>query len=313
MEGEDVVFYGKNGEECEGFIRAVRKAGFNAKKIRDDAWMADFASTCLAGGALRWFENQPPNVQGDWRLLRQALLKQYPPANVDQDTTERRSSSSYGYPTEPTPAPAAAPPPAPAAAPPPRFNSPQKQRGRIRVTGTNGHDYGYLTEGKTATTSNLGAMANPPGQMQFSFTPGAEGALFEIEIENTQSPQSRRVLGTHWANPLKATLSDTDYAAVTALNCSGSSKLSDMTWSGTKESSVWSISPTGALVPHLENGTVVHTMLYDEKSSSRPYSIDLVLDAAKFCQKHSTTYWTPANLSFEPFCGKSDLGDKKTA
>ncbi|KAG8941871.1 hypothetical protein FRC04_004048 [Tulasnella sp. 424] len=85
---EDIVFYGKNGQECEDFIRAVRKAGFHAKKIRDDAWMADFASTCLTGRALRYYESLSPDVQGDWRLLRQALLKEYPPAEPDASSAQ---------------------------------------------------------------------------------------------------------------------------------------------------------------------------------------------------------------------------------
>lgn len=85
---KDIVFYDKSGQECEDFIRAVRKAGFHAKKIRDDAWMADFASTCLTGRALRYYESLSPEVQGDWRLLRQALLKEYPPTEPDNNNAQ---------------------------------------------------------------------------------------------------------------------------------------------------------------------------------------------------------------------------------
>lgn len=78
MSLEDISFYGREGEPCEGFIRAVRKAAFAAGMIRDDAWMADFASTCLDGPALRYYESLSPDIQSDWRLLRQALLARYP-------------------------------------------------------------------------------------------------------------------------------------------------------------------------------------------------------------------------------------------
>ena len=43
--------------------------------------MADFASTCLDGAAIRWFMEREPDVQGDWVLLGKALLQQYPPDN----------------------------------------------------------------------------------------------------------------------------------------------------------------------------------------------------------------------------------------
>ncbi|KIO18290.1 hypothetical protein M407DRAFT_246514, partial [Tulasnella calospora MUT 4182] len=76
---EKILFYGREGEACEGFIRAVREVAFAAGRIRDDAWMADFASTCLDGSALRYYENLGSDIQSDWRLLRQALLTRYPP------------------------------------------------------------------------------------------------------------------------------------------------------------------------------------------------------------------------------------------
>lgn len=46
-------------------------------KQRDDQWMADYASICLDGGALAWYENLDDVVRGDWKLLRQALLSRY--------------------------------------------------------------------------------------------------------------------------------------------------------------------------------------------------------------------------------------------
>lgn len=39
--------------------------------------MADLASTCLSGKALRFYESLEQSVQEDWALLRQALLEEY--------------------------------------------------------------------------------------------------------------------------------------------------------------------------------------------------------------------------------------------
>ncbi|KAG8921691.1 hypothetical protein FRC01_000117 [Tulasnella sp. 417] len=186
---QDIVFYGNSGQECEDFIRAVRKAGFQAQKIRDDAWMADYASTCLAGRALRYYETLSPDVQGDWRLLRQALLKEYPP--VDSDITGAQTGGSrygslelldpkdpkrmiidaFGFSSNfqaPTPA---------AAAPAP----PQTKRGRIKVKGRDGSDFGYVGFGATATNSALGAGFTQAKALSISYTPVSQP--FEINIE----------------------------------------------------------------------------------------------------------------------------------
>lgn len=39
--------------------------------------MAGLASSCLQGDALLWHAELDPEVQHDWRLLQQALIKQY--------------------------------------------------------------------------------------------------------------------------------------------------------------------------------------------------------------------------------------------
>ena len=42
-----------------------------------NVWTADFAATCFAGEALHWFETLAPEVQGNWSLLRPAMLEHY--------------------------------------------------------------------------------------------------------------------------------------------------------------------------------------------------------------------------------------------
>ncbi|KAG8985422.1 hypothetical protein FRB90_004713, partial [Tulasnella sp. 427] len=113
-----LVFEGVDGRECERFIRTVRSRAFSLGKQRDQEWMADFASTCFEGRALRWFSGLDEETRGNWRLLEQALLRDFPTA----DGGVAPSSSTIPS------APAAAPPPPRyepevAAAPPPQPRS----------------------------------------------------------------------------------------------------------------------------------------------------------------------------------------------
>ncbi|KAG8987883.1 hypothetical protein FRB90_003077 [Tulasnella sp. 427] len=95
-----------DGNEAEEFIQAVRRAAFNENQDRNDEWMARFASTCISGKALRWYESLDDDVQESWKLLRKAILARYPPTEFPSDSFNIPSSSSA------SPAPAA-PPPAP--------------------------------------------------------------------------------------------------------------------------------------------------------------------------------------------------------
>lgn len=76
-------FRGGSGSECEEFISSVRKAAFNVGKVNDDGWQAGYASACLSGAALRFYEDLPENTQTSWKLLRAALLSKYPDAPKD--------------------------------------------------------------------------------------------------------------------------------------------------------------------------------------------------------------------------------------
>lgn len=82
---EYIVFLGKDGYECEEFIRAIHNMAYAAGKTRDDAWMADLASTCFSGRALRYYDSLEPDIRYDWTLLRHALLTKYPRPDDDED------------------------------------------------------------------------------------------------------------------------------------------------------------------------------------------------------------------------------------
>ncbi|KAG8922449.1 hypothetical protein FRC00_007436, partial [Tulasnella sp. 408] len=64
---EDIVFDGTGG--VDRFIRAVRKAAFNYGKHDDDAWCATFASTCLEGAALDFYEELGDHTRNSWRSI----------------------------------------------------------------------------------------------------------------------------------------------------------------------------------------------------------------------------------------------------
>ncbi|KAG9040643.1 hypothetical protein FS837_000367 [Tulasnella sp. UAMH 9824] len=123
MDDRFVSFRGQDGNEAEEFIQAVRRAAFNANKDRDDEWMARFASTCMSGKALRWYESLDDDVQDSWKRLRKAILARYPPA--DEHSIVPSASAAPAAPAAPPPAAAAWPSsfpevdPAPLAAAPP--------------------------------------------------------------------------------------------------------------------------------------------------------------------------------------------------
>lgn len=80
MEQSDLVmlFEGRDGAECERFITSIRQQAFEKNKAKDDEWIATLAASRITGPALRWFETLDEEVQDSWKLLKRALLLQYP-------------------------------------------------------------------------------------------------------------------------------------------------------------------------------------------------------------------------------------------
>ncbi|KAG9033338.1 hypothetical protein FS837_002489 [Tulasnella sp. UAMH 9824] len=73
----DALFTGTGDLTCHQFIRSIREHAIEAKKQRDDVWMADQASIRFDGEALKWFESLEDEVQNDWKRLRRAILARY--------------------------------------------------------------------------------------------------------------------------------------------------------------------------------------------------------------------------------------------
>ncbi|KAG8986522.1 hypothetical protein FRB94_002752 [Tulasnella sp. JGI-2019a] len=75
LETERPIFSGGDAEDVTNFILRVQQIGFSQGRSRDDDWHADYAATCLAGAAMRWY------CQLDclpWIHLRRALTLQFP-------------------------------------------------------------------------------------------------------------------------------------------------------------------------------------------------------------------------------------------
>ncbi|KAG8943833.1 hypothetical protein FRC04_002456 [Tulasnella sp. 424] len=80
MDGTELPqFRGTDAKECEEFIAAVVKHAYNQGKLRDDGWIADFAASCFVHDALRWWSWLDEEIQGSWKLLRQAMFSRYHP------------------------------------------------------------------------------------------------------------------------------------------------------------------------------------------------------------------------------------------
>lgn len=98
----DLVFKGIDGAEAESFIRSVQRTARTEGRTRDNEWIADLVSTCMTGEALRWYAELEEDTHNDWKLLRKAILRQYP-------SLPQPSGSSTLPPTIPIPAAAATP------------------------------------------------------------------------------------------------------------------------------------------------------------------------------------------------------------
>lgn len=90
-EDTNLVFKGIDGAEAESFIMSVQRIARKEGKSRDNEWIVDLVSSCLTGEALRWYVELDEDTQSDWKLLRKAILRQYPshtkPATTPLDRT----------------------------------------------------------------------------------------------------------------------------------------------------------------------------------------------------------------------------------
>ncbi|KAG8960128.1 hypothetical protein FRC00_000842 [Tulasnella sp. 408] len=107
---EPAHFKGTSGDDCEIFVAMVRRRALEQGKQRDREWMALFASRCLIGDALYWYEGLDEDVQNDWTRLRPALLERF--GRLGPPSSATSSTPAFQAPAPPAaiPTPAAAPP-----------------------------------------------------------------------------------------------------------------------------------------------------------------------------------------------------------
>lgn len=67
------------------FIQAIRATAWSEGRLRDPAWMADFASPYFSSKALSWQSKLPLEVRQDWFKLETALAGRWGPADEDDE------------------------------------------------------------------------------------------------------------------------------------------------------------------------------------------------------------------------------------
>ncbi|KAG9027478.1 hypothetical protein FS837_004253, partial [Tulasnella sp. UAMH 9824] len=84
---DTLILTGRDGTECEEWIRSIHLEAFNQGRYSDKAWIAALASTRISGRALRWYCQQSEDITSDWTKLRVALLDQYPTLVGDSESS----------------------------------------------------------------------------------------------------------------------------------------------------------------------------------------------------------------------------------
>lgn len=231
---DDLIFTG-GGEECEMFIVSVKKQAFRAGKATDNAWSAQFAGTCFAGAALRWYEGLDDVTQNDWGLLRKALLARYPAAKSDSIISTPGSAP-----------PAAAPPPThPPSISELSLSSPAKL-GRIRIYPDNAAAGAYVA--KTLNTSGHFLSTSVLAQsLEVQVIP-CKGPQNVVLMNLSGKHQNTfPLLGIKWESAKTAYGNEPDsWASFVATNREGTGTSSG-SYSGPSRSAVWNIFLDGSM------------------------------------------------------------------
>ncbi|KAG8943246.1 hypothetical protein FRC04_003113 [Tulasnella sp. 424] len=85
-------FRGKDGAECESFIKSIRETAWKEGKLQDALWMANFASLHFSGKALKWHSTLSLDVRQDWFKQEMALLERWPPPADESDDEEAEAA-----------------------------------------------------------------------------------------------------------------------------------------------------------------------------------------------------------------------------
>lgn len=79
---EQISFDGRHGEDVTDFLRDVKRIALAEGQLHNDQWLIDYAETCLAGPALKWFLDLDDDVLASWRGLQKALIERFDSAQA---------------------------------------------------------------------------------------------------------------------------------------------------------------------------------------------------------------------------------------
>ncbi|KAG9030613.1 hypothetical protein FS837_003225 [Tulasnella sp. UAMH 9824] len=181
-------FKGGSWKECGAFIQRVRAAAWKEGKLRDPAWMADFASLHFLDYALVWYFSLPLEVQQDWSQLQAALLGKWSPPSGDDFAEPPNGSAVADAPSE-------------------QLDHMERAILKVVVAGkAEAHYVGVLSDDK-----NLGLTGNAEKALRFHFNPHSDLTHFELIVREKTMLVARSSLG--------AEQTEFRYAELTAVNC----------------------------------------------------------------------------------------------
>lgn len=260
-----LTFRGTSGQEAEAFVQAVQRRAHAAGKLRDNDWIVDMVSVCFEGDALRWFESLDDKTQGDWKLLKAAILRQFPPGSGAGPSSPSANNTDTAPPTyeaalvEIADTPPEGPsvtqltlqqsmsrplPPPPPAQPAPR--APIIRTGRIRVVSSSKSLCGYVSCKLPAYGCfELTKHQNYGLRVMYDENEAAAG-LFNLTLLDCNS--NLEWLGISWIQSQPAIMrGSTDYAYLSAVGGDPKNLTSSCKWRGPRQSRVWGLAEDGTL------------------------------------------------------------------
>jgi len=251
----ELFFLGTSAGECEAFIRNVRKYAFTYSKQDDDKWLSDFVATCMDSDALRWYEDQTEEIQSSWRLLRKAMLANWP-KTISTITKEASLEIST------VPMPAAAPPPINRPFTTTFFSPSTTYTGLIRVVSDSQSVRGYISK-NFSKSGHFRVTTSVVDALSIQFSP--EDESHDIKIVNATGGHT--ALGVHWNTQeaeievgkpwcarhrsqkarLTRRMNSYAYLVGTKKSITGPSESSSTQVKGTLRTRPWTVSLTGML------------------------------------------------------------------
>lgn len=171
------IFCGGSGEEAEKFVRAVRDKAVDEGKQKDNEWIVTYASSCLAGEALRWYTYLGSDTQENWKKLQQALLTQHP----------RDGIGGPALSFVPTP------PAASSLAPAPKVT----RRGRMRISNSSGSAPQYLSK-VLPSNNRVASTSSVADALELEWSTSSDGVQ-TLSIPRSQIP-GYDLLGLKWSS-----------------------------------------------------------------------------------------------------------------